>query len=162
MEYELYHYGRPHDNAPGRGSGRYAWGSGKKEQKRVLTAYKVKGNTYAVRDNQQRKAEKIDAGIKVLNEAGKAVPNAASVSRGAYGLKRASRSYDLSNMSDADLQKAINRMNLEQNYKNLKNSDINNGESKVNAWLGITGGVVGIASSAATIGYIIWKMANKK
>lgn len=159
MENELYHYGRPHDNAPGRGSGRYAWGSGK-NQKNMLSTYRRKDGTYVVGKERRPDMKRVEGTTRILNETGSAVSKTKGVTSGVFGLKRASRQYDLSKMSDEDLRKAVNRMNLEENYRNLKNSDINNGESKVNSWLGIVGGTVGVAASAATIAYVIYKMKS--
>ena len=157
MNSELYHIGMPHDKAPGRGSGRYPWGSGKKNK-----IARIKYVDAKFTDVKSSRTKKDDNTEKLIGQAGAAVksfvPSAQSINKGAHDLKRSNRQYDLSKMSDEDLRRAINRMNLEENYKYLRNSDISKGESKVNSWLGIIGGSVGIAASAATIAYIIWKI----
>ena len=53
------------------------------------------------------------------------------------------------NMSDDDLKKLTNRMNLENNYMNAKN--VQAGKDKVENFLAIAGSTLAVASSAAIL-----------
>ena len=100
---------------------------------------------------------------KMVNEIDSIPGKGKQISRGAYALKRGKQKLDLSKMSDDDLRKAINRMNLERTYESYKASEKTKGEDKVNSILDIAGGVTGIASSATLVAlglYKIYKMAN--
>lgn len=66
------------------------------------------------------------------------------------------REMDVSKMSDQDLQKAVNRMNLERNYKNLKTQDIATGKDYVADVLDVVGDVASIGASAAMIASAIY------
>lgn len=150
MEYELYHHGILG----------MKWGIRRYQNKDGSLTAAGKARRSIEQDGESifRGASRVG---QIGGEVGSAVSKGRSINKGVHDIKRSNREYDLSKMSDSELQKKINRMNLEQNYKYLKNSDISKGESKVNSWLDIVGGAVGIASSAAVIGYIIWKMAGK-
>lgn len=58
---------------------------------------------------------------------------------------------DLSKLSDQELQKRVNRMNLERNYKSLKRDQISLGRDKVSDYLDIGGDVLTGLGSAAMI-----------
>lgn len=65
---------------------------------------------------------------------------------------------DLSNMSDQELRAAVNRLNLERQYRDLTESDYKKGEVYATKALSIAGdvlavalGVVGVASSIYTL-----------
>ena len=87
--------------------------------------------------------------------------DAKNVTKGVYDLKRGSKKFDLSKMSDEDLKREINRLNLEKTYVSLKTQDISKGESKINSILDIAGGITGIASSAVLIAVAIWQIKHK-
>ena len=53
------------------------------------------------------------------------------------------------NMSDDDLKKLTNRLNLENNYMNAKN--VQSGKDRVDNILSVVGGTLAVASSAAIL-----------
>lgn len=65
--------------------------------------------------------------------------------------QRYQNSLDVSKMSDQELQKAVNRMNLERNYKSLKAEQIGAGKRYTADILDDIGDVVSIGASAAAI-----------
>lgn len=79
------------------------------------------------------------------------------LANGVYDLA-GKKKRDLSKMSDDDLRKAINRMNLERSYSSLTDEDKIKGRDKVNSILDIAGGVTGITASATLIAYGIYKI----
>ena len=71
------------------------------------------------------------------------------------------RGIDVSNMSDEELNKAINRMNLEQRYKNLKADDVDSGKIYAEDVLRLAGDVAALGVSAATIAIAIHQLKSK-
>lgn len=65
---------------------------------------------------------------------------------------------ELKNMDDKTLQQAVNRLNMERNYKNLKTADIKAGRSLVDDVLDDAGSVLAIGASAATIALAIYQI----
>lgn len=64
-------------------------------------------------------------------------------------------------MSDQDLAKTVERLDLERQYKRLKSSDIQKGKIHVKDVLDVAGDVIGISASAVTIAVGIKKLMNK-
>lgn len=67
----------------------------------------------------------------------------------------------LEKMTDAELAKEVDRLNLEQQYSRLSKSKIQRGKTSVNDVLDIAGDVVGIGASAVAIAVGIKKLINK-
>ena len=86
-----------------------------------------------------RLTKKIDSNVRSKNDTAKA-------------LKK------LEAMSDADLAKEVDRLDLEQQYSRLSNSKIRRGKTSVNEVLDIAGDVVGIGASAVAIAVGIKKL----
>lgn len=62
---------------------------------------------------------------------------------------------DLSKMTDKDLREAIDRMNLERNYKSLSTENISTGSDYLSNILSTAGDVFAIGASAASIAMAI-------
>lgn len=75
-------------------------------------------------------------------------------------IRKAKAAIDLSEMSDQDLQKAINRMNMEQNYKRLATADIASGHEHVNEILSTVGAGLAVTASALTIALSIQQLRH--
>lgn len=88
-----------------------------------------------------------------FNSASQAARSAASVSDRVSGRKRRKtmQAIDTSKISDQELQKRINRLNMERNYKSLMTEDLSEGRSRVSSTLSILGDTLAIASSVAGI-----------
>ena len=86
-----------------------------------------------------RLTKKIDSNVRSKNDTVKA-------------LKK------LETMSDADLAKEVDRLDLEQQYSRLSNSKIRRGKTSVNEVLDIAGDIVGIGASAVAIAVGIKKL----
>ena len=76
-----------------------------------------------------------------------------------FSKLKKSKSIDLSSMSDAELQRAVNRMNLERTYKSMTFSE--SGKNYVSDILSGTAAVVGIAGSALGIALSIKQLRGK-
>lgn len=160
----LMHSGKGHDdNPPGRGSGRYAFGSGKRpfqreKKKPNLTTEEMQD--YIKRRNVERTYKKevnskLERTRNVLNEASTTVNRVSNKMR--EEDNRDNRSWermDLSNMSDKELRDRINRENLEIQYSrmfNAKDPEVSKGRKIVEDLLDAGGDAIGIAASIATI-----------
>lgn len=86
-----------------------------------------------------RLTKKIDSNVRSKNDTAKA-------------LKK------LETMSDADLAKEVDRLDLEQQYSRLSNSKIRRGKTSVNEVLDMAGDIVGIGASAVAIAVGIKKL----
>jgi len=69
--------------------------------------------------------------------------------------EKAKKNFDLSEMTDADLQKAINRMNLKKQYKNLSVEEIGAGREYLGDIMETAGDVVAIGAGIASIAMAI-------
>ena len=67
----------------------------------------------------------------------------------------------LEKMSDSDLAKTVERLDLERQYTRLKDSNIRKGRASVREVLDVAGDVVAIGASAVTIAVGIKKLMNK-
>ena len=59
-------------------------------------------------------------------------------------------------MSDEDLRKKINRLNLEKQYSDLTSRDVDLGRQKLDLVLDTTMSIANIAATAASVASIIW------
>lgn len=72
--------------------------------------------------------------------------------------------YDLSKMSDKDLQQAVNRLNMEERYTQVmaQRHRLEQGEDKVNKILNIAGSALTGAATALTIAAAMKELMDKK
>ena len=69
---------------------------------------------------------------------------------------------DLSKMSDAELQKVVNRLNLEQRYTQvMRSKEKERGESAAMKWLNAAGTVTTVAASAISMAVTIKQLTSK-
>ena len=67
----------------------------------------------------------------------------------------------LSEMSDDDLAKTVERLDLERNYASLKNEHVKRGKISVGEIISIAGTIVGIAAPAITTAVSIASLISK-
>ena len=155
MEYELYHHGilgmkwgiRRYQNEDGS-----LTAAGKRRYK---TKEAVSSAFSPGKDGKPSSAERIAGEVASIPEKGSKIYSSIK------DLSYKKSEFDLSSMSDVDLQRAINRMNLERSYTSLKNAEKTKNKDKVNAILGVAGGVTGLAASAVTIAATIVKLTKR-
>ena len=72
--------------------------------------------------------------------------------------------YDLSKMSDKDLQQAVNRLNMEERYIQVmaQRHRLEQGEDKVNKILNVAGSALTGAATALTIAAVMKELMDKK
>lgn len=134
-----------------------------KDYQDELYHFGIKGMRWGVRRYQNPDGSMTAEGVKrrrntisgdkiVMQEGSNIAGRAGNISRSAERIKKErAGKVDLKKMSDQDLQKAVNRMNLERNYNNLKYEKINAGKVRASDVLGVIGDVLAIGASAATI-----------
>lgn len=94
----------------------------------------------------------LEKGIKAGNSAGKIAQKGSSAAKKIANATREPRtSQDLSQLSDAELQKRVNRINLERQYNSLTQPEIKSGWDKASEILDIAGDVVMIGVGLATL-----------
>lgn len=98
-------------------------------------------------------------GINAASQASRLVRKIDTKTRDAEASKMAKKK--LETMSDADLAKTVERLDLERQYNRLKSSDVNRGKVKVGDVLDVAGDVLAIGASAVTIAVGIKKLMNK-
>jgi len=172
----LAHYGTPHH------SGRYPFGSGKrpfqrngggrsKKESAKERLSKMDDNTLAAYTKRRENENKYKAGeavkydqaskaFKAGSEGSRAASRAVSKSAERKRNKIIARDFDVSKMSDQDLQKKVNRMNLERNYRNLKSDQISLGRDRAADYLDTAGDILAVGASAAQIAMAIYFIKN--
>lgn len=87
--------------------------------------------------------------------------SASNISRRMESKKRERNIWkDASSMTDQDLQKAVNRMNLERNYNSLQYDKINAGKTHTSDVLDTVGDVAAIGASVAIMASVIYKIKS--
>ena len=89
----------------------------------------------------------------IAKSAGNISKTASNIARQSANDKRQkeAQKMDVSNMSNKELQEAINRINLERTYKSLSTEKIGSGRDYVSTILSTAGDVIAIGASAASI-----------
>ncbi len=132
---------------------------------------KIKKGVDFVNANKPPKGEKKEAtvddykeGLKKTQSADKALQGIKELVNKADDVAYAKKvRNDLTQMTDKDLQQAVNRLNMEERYSQVmqQRHKIERGESKVNQILDVAGNVLSGAATALTIAVAI-KELNKK
>lgn len=178
---ELYHFNPFHDKlgrfASSSGGSRVyvfvnnqnADGDGNKKQKQKNQNQNQQNQSQT--QNQSQGNDKNNDKKKKENPTQTALNKAADVSTGAVNLRdkirrneanRQAAAMDLSSISDEELNKQINRMNLEKRYRDAKAEDIRRGKDHVDELLEYGAAVLGMAASAAAIAAAIKQMSKKE
>lgn len=158
---DIIHAGRGHDdNPPGRGSGRYAWGSGKKGQKK-----KIKMDPLLDRSIKKGKDKApVSAAEEITKGARNTVGDISNVARDVSDLRRSQKNIKkreeiqskIKDMPDEELRRKINRLNLEKQYSDLKSRDVDLGRQKLDLVLDTSMSLANIAATAASVATVIW------
>lgn len=129
----------------------------------------ILGQKWGVRRYQNSDGTLTEAGKRRLNGISKVSGAAVSVKKGYDRIKKKSTTYKASNMSDSELRKAVDRLELEKKYKDLSRSDITKGQNFIENLLIIAGTAAatsfitnlakdaGKAASVATVSSMISK-----
>ena len=116
------------------------------------------------KEKKETTAEDYKAGLKKAQSANKALEGVRELANKADDVAYAKKlRKDLSQMTDKELQQAVNRLNMEERYSQVmqQRHKLERGESKVNQFLDVAGNVLAGATTALTIAVAI-KELNKK
>lgn len=102
--------------------------------------------------SEKKEETPLEKGIKVGNSAGKIAQKGSSATKKIANATRKERpKKDLSELSDAELQRRVNRINLERQYNSLTQPEVKSGWDKASEILDIAGDAVMIGVGIATI-----------
>ena len=93
---------------------------------------------------------------------GRASIDAVDSSKRLVGRKKRSKKTSYSNLSNSELQRRINRLQMEKRYSELTDPGISRGRQKALDVLDITGDIMAIGVSAAVIGAQVYKIKKMK
>lgn len=138
-------------------SGRYRRGSGKNPFQHVKNAASkwLDPNIKSGKDKAPQSAAE-----KTSREVKRGIEEASSAVGRMSDMKRRRYKSNASKMTEKELNDAIRRMRLEQEYDRLTAGTMRTGYDKIQDILGVTGNVAGIAASAATVASILRKMKS--
>ena len=127
----------------------------KSENEKFNSKYRTKEEEDNV-DSEIHKAVASDYAFarQGLNAGGQGSRNISNVLKKSSRMKKEkkmAKNGNISSMTNEQLQKEINRMNLERNYKQLKMEQMSTGRDKVADILDVTGDILMAGASAATI-----------
>lgn len=129
----------------------------------------IKGQKWGIRRYQNEDGTLTEEGLartKAAQEALKGTENVAKTaqtlttdSRGTMAIRK-----DYSDLSSEELQKRVNRLNLERSYGDLTGDTkyVKTGKEKAREWLQTIGAIVGIAGSAVGIYRALHTSRNTK
>ena len=102
-------------------------------------------------------------GSSATDVVSKSFDTASKTVTAAKTIKNATRTkkVDLSSMSDQELRERVNRMDLEQQYSNLKKETVSKGRANASQILDVAGSVLAAGASATALALSIYKMTKK-
>ena len=141
----------------------YTTGGGiKSSLKSKKSAIKSKINNDKVKEYSNKafkpgKDNKPSPAEKITRSSGEAINSAKSLVRKTQRKK----TYDTSHMSDDELRRRINRIELDRKYNSLMNANLSPARQRVSDILDVTGDVLAIGASAAAIGTALYQIRRK-
>lgn len=139
---------------------------GEKFMNNVLTHHGIPGQRWGVRRFQDKNGGLTPAGKKrysasdntlgktksIAESSSKITSEAKKINESISDMRRsATKSKDLSKMTDLELRNKVNRMNLERQYSDLSSNQTARGQSYVSGILEVAGSTLAITSSALAI-----------
>lgn len=121
-------------------------------EQEFLQHYGVLGMKWGVRKEQPVIAKE---GAKIAESAKRGVRAAGDIKR-----TKSRNDNDLSGLSDDELRKRVNRMNLEQQYKDLNSRNVSKGEAYATSALEVGGAALSATASILTIALMIKQLKS--
>lgn len=108
---------------------------------------------------KKRSKEGIEAIKKSASAASEIAVEGKKITRSLGEIKSTKQSIDLSKMTDSDLRKRVNRLNMEQQYSRLASeASVSKGQKYTEQIMGVTGSALTVTSSALAIALAIKKL----
>ena len=124
---------------------------------RIKSTAKVKTHKIKAYSNKAFKPGK-DGKPSHAERATRSSGDAVNASKNIVRKTQKKKYYNTSHMSDEELRRKINRMEMERRYNSLMNSNLSPGRQKAYDILDVAGDVLSVAASGAAIGATIYKM----
>ena len=103
--------------------------------------------------NPQQTQSALDASSKFIKES-------KNINNAVYNIQSTRKRKNLKSMSDEELRKEVNRMNLEQQYSSLSSNKISKGQAYARNTMDVAGAALGIASSGLAIALAIKQLKS--
>lgn len=100
----------------------------------------------------------LETGATAAREAGSAINTFSKRKENEFSNQKRA---EAKKMSEKELKEAINRLNLEQQYRNLSTRDIEVGKTTVQDFLAVSGNVLTVAAAGAGLALTIKQLASK-
>ena len=123
-------------------------------------AGKIVKDGYKMMDMDSANVKVSGQGLNVVSKTASGAKKIGNIAEDKRAAKQAKTK--LENMSDRDLQEIVNRMDLEQQYSNLKKDTVNRGKLTATEVLDIVGSIVTIGASATTMAVTIYNLKKGK
>ena len=157
MKWGVRRFQNPDGSLTAAGQKRYA-----KAEKTAKTAKKINDEMFSQNIKVGKDKSPISPAEQIAKKSSQAIDGAKDIAKSAENIRRTKKDNkeDISSMSDEELKKKIQRLELEQRYDNLSPKDTSKGYEYVSNILTIAGGVTTIAASAVGIWATIHKLKN--
>lgn len=121
---------------------------------------KVNKDVKNLKGQSQSRADTMSKGLNAANKSAALLKKVDNVVTEHKTVKR--NKARLESMSDAELRETVNRMNLEQQYVNLKRENVNRGRLDAMDVLDVAGDVLAVAASATALAVSIKTLRSGK
>lgn len=122
-------------------------------------AGKIAKDGYKMMDRDSTNVKLTGQGLNVASKTAQGAKKIGNIVEDKKTVKRTKTK--LESMSDKDLQDIVNRMDLEQQYSNLRRETINRGKVSTSEVLDIVGSIVSIGASASAMAVSLYALKKK-
>lgn len=123
-------------------------------------AGKIAKDGYKMMDLDSTNVKLSGQGLNVISKSASSAKKINNIVNDKQNIKRSKAKLD--SMTDKDLQDIVNRMDLEQQYSNLKRETVTRGKVSATEILDIVGSVVAIGASATAMAVSIYNLKKGK
>ena len=122
-------------------------------------AGKIAKDSYKMMDRDSTNVKLSGQGLNVASKTAQGAKRIGNIVEDKRTVKRTKTK--LESMSDKDLQDVVNRMDLEQQYSNLRRETVNRGKVSTMEVLDIVGSIVSIGASASAMAVSLYALKKK-
>lgn len=122
-------------------------------------AGKIAKDSYKMMDRDSTNVKLTGQGLNVASKTAQSARKISNIVEDKQAAKRAKTK--LESMSDRDLQDVVTRMDLEQQYSNLRRETVSRGKVSASEVLDIVGSIVSIGASASAMAVSLYTLKKK-
>lgn len=123
-------------------------------------AGKIAKDGYKMMDRDSTNVKLTGQGLNVASKTAQGAKKIGNIVEDKKTVKRTKTK--LESMSDKDLQDIVNRMDLEQQYSNLRRETVNRGKVSTSEVLDIVGSIVSIGASASAMALTLYTLKKSR